>query len=132
MAATFGKPMMVLYGDGLALQKVSLYDTAFQGGYARRATLTYAFADGQLLTVDSIRPTAAAALLGGKDFSLRVDGMHALAGMDAAWMESGKSICVFGKSDQAVYAVTCPSAHEAELSALLKQTTLLQPQMNAQ
>ena len=36
-----------------------LFDTAFHGGYARRMQLTYAFATGETLTVESIRPTAA-------------------------------------------------------------------------
>ena len=132
IAATFGKPILALYGDALPLEKITLYDTAFRGGYARRATLSYAFADGQILSVDSIRPTAAATLLGGSGYSLQLDGIHGLAGLDAARMDSAGSICIFGKSDQAVYAVTCPEAHAGELPALLKQTTLWQAEVQPQ
>lgn len=127
MAASFGKPVLALYG-GLSLQKSSLYDTAFQGGYARRATFQYAFEDGQVLLVESLRPTQAVALLeAGRQAHLSLDSLYALAGIDAVRMDNSQTICVFGQQDGAVYAVTCPRGHSGDLAALLKQTTLLQP-----
>lgn len=129
MAATFGKPILVLYGNMLPLSKINLYDTAFEGGYARRATLSYAFEDGQILKVESIRPTAAAALLKGSGNTLRVDSLYAMAGMDAVRMEAGDALCILAQSDQAVYAITCPASHSADIAALLKQTTLWQPSL---
>ena len=126
LADTFGQPVMALYSD-LTLEHARVYDTAFGGGYARRVTLTYSFADGQLLTVESIRPTAAITLLGG-GYSLDVRSLYALGGLDAARMDDGERICVFGQSDTAAYAVLCPAPHEDDLSGVLRQTTLIAPE----
>ena len=127
LAASFGKPILALYG-GLSLQKCTLYDTAFQGTYARRAVLEYAFEDGQMLLVESLRPAQAVALLeAGRQASLSLYSLYALAGIDAVRMDNPQSICIFGQQEGAVYAVTCPKARSGDLAALLKQTTLLQP-----
>ena len=125
IAETFGQPVMTLYGSGLHMERSRVYDTAFGGGYARRVTLTYAFEDGQTLTVESIRPTAAVTLLGGDGYTLDADSMFYIGGVDAAWMESAERICVFGQTGAAAYAVVCPPSHKADLETLLKQTALV-------
>lgn len=125
LAQTFGQPVMYLYGSGLTMERSRIYDTAFGGGYARRATLSYAFEDGQLLRVESIRPTAAITLLNGSGYSLDSDSLYAIGGVDAAWMENSETICVFGQTDTAAYAVVCPASHRQELETLLKQTALI-------
>ena len=127
LAVNFGKPVLALYGSDLPLQKAMLFDTAFHGGYARRLTLSYAFADGTALTVESVRPTAAVSLLGGSGYSLNMSSLYAMAGMDAVRMDSSEWICVLARGTDAVYAVRCPTSHKDELSALLKQTSLMQP-----
>lgn len=126
LADSFGQPVLSLYG-GLPMQKARIYDTAFGGGYARRVTLTYAFEDGALLTVDSLRPTAAITLLGDGGYRLSAGSLYALAGLDAARMDSDAQTCIFAQSDTAVYAVTCPAQHAGELNELLRQTTLIAP-----
>ena len=126
LANTFGQPVMALYG-GPALERARVYDTAFGGGYARRVTLTYAFDDGTRFTVESIRPTSAITLLGG-GYSLSVRSLYALGGLDAARMDGGGQICIFGESETAAYAVLCPEGHEDDLSGLLRQTTLIAPE----
>ena len=126
LANTFGQPVMALYG-GPALERARVYDTAFGGGYARRVTLTYAFEDGAQLTVESIRPTSAITLL-GSGYSLSVRSLYALGGLDAARMDGGGQICIFGQSDTAAYAVLCPEEHESDLNSLLRQTTLIAPE----
>ena len=127
MAATFGKPLLALYGEPLPLQKVTLYDTAFKGGYARRATLLYETEDGQAIKLESIRPTAAVTLLNHQDSSLYAGNIYSLAGMEAARMDSPNEVCIFAKSDEVVYAVSGPVAYFQEMSALIRQTTLLDP-----
>jgi len=127
LAVNFGKPVLALYNGDLPLQKATLYDTAFRGGYARRLTLVYAFADGTALTVESVRPTAAVTLLGGDDYRLNVDTLYALAGMDAVRMDSDTQICLIASGSEAVYALRCPVAHAADLAALVNQTALMQP-----
>lgn len=127
LAVNFGKPVLALYGSNLTLQKATLFDTAFNGGYARRLQLIYAFADGQTLMVESVRPTAAVALLGSERYSLSMDSLYSLAGMDAVRMESDTLVCMLTRSLDTAYAVVCPKEHEAELGALLKQLSLMQP-----
>lgn len=126
LADAFGQPVLSLYG-GLEMQKARIFDTAFGGGFARRVTLTYAFEDGSLLTVESIRPTAAVTLLDEGGYHLNAGALYTLGGVNAARIENGEQIRIFGQSDTAVYAVTCPAAHEEELTSLLRLTTLIRP-----
>ena len=127
LAVNFGKPVLALYGSNLSIQKATLFDTAFHGGYARRMQLVYAFPDGQTLTVESIRPTAAVALLGGDRYSLSMDSLYSMAGMDAVLMNWEDAVCMIARSLDTAYAVICPEAHRDELAALLKQLSLMQP-----
>lgn len=125
LAATFGKPVLALYG-GAELQKVSLYDTAFQGSFARRACLTYMLEDGQVLTVESLRPTAAASLMtNGERTSLNISNIYSIGGYDAARMDSSQNIYIIASSGEVVYGVCIPASHQDQLAPILKQTTLL-------
>lgn len=126
LADTFGEAVLSI-GQGATLQKARVYDTAFEGEYARRVTLTYAFEDGQTLTAESIRPTAAVTLLKESGYALDAFSLYTLGGLNAARMDNDTQICVFGQSDTAVYAVICPKSHAEELSALLKATVLTLP-----
>lgn len=126
LADTFGQPVMSL-GQGMTMQKARVYDTAFGGEYARRVTLTYAFEDGQLLTVESIRPTAAATLLDENGYRLDASSLYTLGGLNAARMDNDDTSCVFAQSDAAVYAVICPRSHANELEGLLRYTMLVAP-----
>ena len=125
LAANFGKPVLAMSGEGLTLTKATLFDTAFRGGYARRLTLQYAFADGATHTVESIRPTAAVELLKGS-YTLNVDKLYTLAGMDAVRMDSDTEITLVARGTAAVYVVLCPAAHAADLTAVTKLASLQQ------
>ena len=124
-AVSFGKPIMELRCGLLPLLKASLYDTAYQGGYARRLTLTYQFTDGQVMTVDSIRPPGAVALLTDAAYSIRVDTLYTMGGMDAVRMDSGDYIRLAAKSNDAAYVVHIPVAHVDQLADLLRYTGLI-------
>lgn len=126
LADTFGQPVLSLY-SGLKMQKARIFDTAFSGGFARRVTLSYAFEDGSLFTLESIHPAAAVTLLDKSGYRLNAGSLYTLGGVSAARIENGEQIRIFGQSDTAVYAVTCPAAHEEELTALLRQTVLVRP-----
>ena len=126
LAETFGYPVLAL-DQGVEMEKARIYDTAFEGGYARRVTLTYAMEDGTLFTVESIRPTMAATLLKQDGYSLDATALYALAGFNAARMENDLNICVFAQSEAAVYAVVCPKTHEEELASVLRQSMLVEP-----
>lgn len=127
LADTFDQPVLALFGSELAMQKSRIYDTAFQGGYARRVTITYAFADGTPLLLESIRPTAAIALLGSPDYRLKGGTLYTLGGINAARMDSKTQICIFGQGDGAAYALTCSQAHAEEITTLLRQVGLTPP-----
>lgn len=125
LAELFGRPVLCLYGSALSMQRSRVYDTAFQGEYARRVTLTYAFDDGETLTVESVRPIAAAALWKEEGYRLDGETLYYIGGMDAALMANDRQICVFGQTDSAAYAVRCPVQRREELETLLKQTALI-------
>ncbi len=124
-AVSFGKPAMELRGGVLPLLKASLYDTAYHGGYARRLTLTYQFPDGQVLTVDSIRPAGAVALLEDPGYAIRVDILYTMGGLDAVRMDSANYIRLAAQGTEAAYVVHIPVAHEDQLLDLLRYTGLL-------
>lgn len=127
LADSFNQAVLSLNG-ALPMRKARIYDTAFEGGYARRVTLTYAFEDGTLLTAESLRPTAAVTLLKTGDGTLDGSSLYTLGGLNAARMDSADTLCVFAQSDVAVYAILCPASHAQELNTLLRYTTLTPPE----
>lgn len=126
LADTFRQPVLSI-GSGVVLQKARIYDTALDGGYARRVTLTYAFEDGGQLLVESMRPTSAVSLLKQDGYTLDATALYTLGGLNAARMDNARQTCVFGQSDTAVYAVICPASHAEELANLLRFSTLTAP-----
>lgn len=126
LADTFGYPVLSIH-QGVQMRKSRIFDTAFEGGYARCVTITYAFEDGTQLTVESIRPTAAVTLIDQAGYTLDATALYALGGLNAARMENDVNICVFAQSDTAVYAITCPQTHREEFDSLLRQTLLVEP-----
>lgn len=126
LADSFGQPVMALQQQ-LSMYKSRIYDTAFDGGYARCVTITYTFEDGQNLLVESMRPTSAVALLEREGYRLDASALYTMGGLNAARMQNDTQICVFAQSDTAIYAVTCPVSHAEELANLLRYTTLVAP-----
>lgn len=126
LAHTFGESVLSFY-SGLDMRKARVYDTAFSGGYARRATLTYAFEDGTLVTAESLRPTSAVTLLDMPGASLDATALYTLGGINAARMDTKDQVCIFAQTDTAVYAVLCPASHASQLEALLSKTALTAP-----
>lgn len=124
-AVSFGKAVMELRGNVLPLEKASLYDTAYRGGYARRLTLTYQFPDGQVVTVDSIRPPGAISLLTDSGYSIRLDALYTVGGMDAVRMDSDSYIRLAAQGEDAVYVIHYPVAHEDQLTDLLRYAGLI-------
>lgn len=127
LADSFNQAVLSL-NQALPMRKARIYDTAFEGGYARRVTLTYAFEDGTLLTAESLRPTAAVTLLKTEGGTLDGSSLYTLGGLNAARMDSADTVCVFAQSDVAVYAILCPASHAQELNTLLRYTMLTPPQ----
>lgn len=130
LADTFGHPVLSL-GQSLKMQKARIYDTAFEGGYARRVTLTYTTEDGSPVTVESLRPTSAVTLLKDSGYTLDASHLYTLGGLNAARMDNEETTCIFAQSDTAVYAVICPSVHAEEMTGLLRYTMLVAPQSDS-
>lgn len=126
LAESFGQPVLTLH-QMLTMHKARIYDTAFEGEYARRVAITYTFEDGQSLLVESLRPTSAVTLIKQDGYTLDASALYSMAGLNAARMQNDASICVFAQSDTAVYAVTCPASHAEDLETLLRYTTLVAP-----
>ncbi|MBN1777954.1 MAG: hypothetical protein JW811_07510, partial [Clostridiales bacterium] len=103
----------------------SLYDTAYRGGYARRLTLTYQFPDGQIMTIDSIRPPGAVALLEDSGYVIRVDTLYTMGGMDAVRMDSGDYVRLAAEGPEAAYVVHFPIVHQDQLTDYLRYTGLI-------
>ena len=127
MADAFGQPVLSM-GQALAMQKARIYDTAFENGYARRVTLTYAFEDGTALTAESIRPTSAVTLLKEGGYRLDASSLYTLGGLNAARMDNETTCCVFAQSETAVYAVICPRDKAQDLTGILRYTLLTAPE----
>lgn len=126
LAEAFGQPVLML-NQMLTMYKSRIYDTAFEGEYARCVAVTYQFDDGQTLQVQSLRPTSAVTLLKQEGYKLDASALYTMAGLNAARMENENSVCVFAQNDTAVYAVTCPASRAEELATLLRYTTLVAP-----
>lgn len=126
LADSFGQPVLAL-NQALSMYKSRIYDTAFEGEYARCVTITYTFEDGQTLLAESMRPTSAVTLLKREGYTLDASALYTMGGLNAARMENDQQICVFAQSDTAVYAITCPASHAEELTNLLRYTTLVAP-----
>ena len=126
LAEAFGEPVLAL-NQALSMYKSRIYDTAFEGEYARCVTITYTFEDGQTLLAESLRPTSAVTLLKKDGYTLDASALYSMAGLNAARMQNDTTVCVFAQSDTAVYAITCPASHAEDLETLLRYTTLIAP-----
>ena len=126
IAESFGQPVLTL-NRALPMYKSRIYDTAFEGEYARCVTITYTLEDGQTLLAESLRPTSAVTLLKKDGYTLDASALYTMAGLNAARMQNDSTVCVFAQSDTAVYAITCPASHAEELETLLRYTTLVAP-----
>ena len=124
-AVSFGKDAMEFRNNVLPLQKAALYDTAYHGGYARRLTLTYQFPDGQIATVDSIRPAGAITLLTDPAYAIRVDTLYSMGGLDAVRMDSETYIRVAAQSEAAAYVIHYPVSHADQFTDYLRYAGLI-------
>ncbi len=124
---TFGGEMLTLSAQGLALAKTRVYDTSFQGGYARRVEMTYTYTNGETITAVSIRPQSAVELIKEGSYSLTISSLYELGNLTAARMDSDDFVCVFANADTAAIALFVPSSLSGEVSTLLSQTKLYYP-----
>lgn len=108
LIADFPAPLMYpAYAEDLTFTGGVLKDTAYEGGVARIATLTYLMEDGSALSVVSIYPARALELMGRGDYRKASAG-PTLAGIPSARMENDDTIRLHAQGDEALYVLTLP------------------------
>lgn len=118
--------MCALSGSGLTLTAGVSYDVAFESGFGRIVSLTYANAMGQQMTVETIYPARALSLMGRGDYHLSGTAGQSLAGMRSVRMENGTSIRLHAQAEEAIYVVTMPKLDSSELIALTRSLQLFE------
>ena len=108
LSADFPAPLMYpAYAEDLTFAGGVLKDTAYEGGVARIATLTYRTEDGSELSAVSIYPARALDLMGRGDYRNASAG-PSLAGIPSARMENDDTIRLHAQGDEALYVLTLP------------------------
>lgn len=109
LAAAFPAPILrPSSSHALVLIEGLCRDTAFENGVARIVTLTYQTEDQSLLTISSIYPARAYALLQKEGYSFSTQARHRLAGISAVRMESSSAIRLHAQGAEALYAFAAP------------------------
>lgn len=125
LMAVFPAPVMrAVSGSGLTLRSGTSYNAAFESGFGRILTLTYANAAGQEMTVTSIYPARALSLMGREDYHLSGAAGQTLAGLKSVRMENASTIRLHAQGEEAVYAVTVPTMESADLIAFTRSLQL--------
>lgn len=117
--------MSFVTGAGPALASGTSGDTAFEDGFARVVTLTYALEDGGQVVVRSIYPARALTLVGRKGYVLNSASSVSLAGLNAVRMEGQGTVRFHAQSADALYELTVPAMSGEELSELTKALQLV-------
>ena len=123
-------PVPVLYaqsGGALTLRAGVSQDAAYEGGFARVATLTYgAELNGQAveITVQSIYPARALSLIPKGSYTIAAVAGQSVAGLSTVRMENDSAIRLHAQSADALYAVTLPKVSAQELGTLLRPLQL--------
>lgn len=108
LSADFPAPLMYpAYAEDLTFAGGVLKDTAYEGGVARIATLSYLTEDGAVLSIVSIYPARALDLMGRGDYRSATIG-PLLAGIPSARMENDDTVRLHAQGDEALYVLTLP------------------------
>ena len=128
LAASCPVPMLALMsGTPWRFVSGTAADTAFEGGLARVCTLRYTAAEGQDLTLETVCPARALALLGREGWTLTGQG-PALVGVPSVRMEREGLIRLHAQGETALYAVTLPDLGQEMTEDLLRCLTLVEPE----
>lgn len=101
-------------------------DIAFEDGLGRTVTLTYRTAEGASVTVTSIYPARALALIEKGDYTISGTTGLPLAGLRSVRMENGSTIRMHAQGADALYVVTLPSLSAMALRTLTSTLQLYQ------
>lgn len=112
-----------MYGNALVFVEGTCSDTAFEDGMARIATLTYRTENYDLLTITSIYPARALALMGKGDYTFSGMAGQPLATLRSIRMENNSTIRLHAQGEEALYIFTAPVV---ETDVLRQWTSSLQ------
>lgn len=123
----FPAPVMAAMHSGvLTFQQGVCEDVPFQGGLGRRVTLTYRTAEGAPVTVVSIYPARALALVEKADYTISGTAGLPLAGLRSVRMTNANSVRMHAQGSDALYVVTLPQMSATALRTLTSTLQLYQ------
>lgn len=128
LVAQFPIPVLgLMEGASAELTQGSSYDTAFEQGFARILSLTYATPDGYEIQVQSIYPARAISLLSRSGFHLGSSPLYAFAGLNGVRMDSSSQIRIHAQNSQGAYVVTFPAAAEKASLEVMRDLRMYVP-----
>ena len=109
LSDAFPAPIMCpMYGNALVFVEGTCGDTAFEDGFARVVTLTYRTESFDTLTVTSIYPARALALMGKGDYAFSGTAGQQMANLRSIRMEDSSTIRLHAQDEEALYIFTAP------------------------
>jgi len=127
LLAAFPAPVMAASNTAVAAFESGVcQDVPFEDGLGRMVTLSYRTAEGALLTVTSIYPARATALISKGDYTISSTAGLPLAGLRSVRMEAPGSICMHAQGTEALYVVTLPALSGMALRTLTATLQLYQ------
>ena len=120
----FPAPALTPTTSGWPLIVGTCYDVAFENGMGRILTLTYQASDTIQVTLTSIYPARAIALLEKGDYRISASLGATLAGLRSIRMENAESIRLHAQGEEALYVMITPLLEENSLRSIAGQMTL--------
>ena len=117
LAESFPAPVMHAAQDhALVLVEGECRDVPFENGLGRSVTLTYRTEDFELLTVTSLYPAQALALIPQADYTFTGRLGKTLAGLRSVPMQNATTLRMHAQGTEALYVFTCPRAADEVLT----------------
>ena len=120
----FPAPALTPTTSGWPLVVGTCYDVAFENGMGRILTLTYQASDTIQVTLTSIYPARAIALLEKDDYRISASLGATLGGLRSIRMENAESIRLHAQGEEALYVMITPLLEENSLRSIAGQMTL--------
>ena len=120
----FPAPALTPTTSGWPLVVGTCYDVAFENGMGRILTLTYQASDTIQVTLTSLYPARAIALLEKGDYRISASLGATLAGLRSIRMENAESIRLHAQGEEALYVMITPLLEENSLRSIAGQMTL--------
>lgn len=123
----FPAPVMAaMNSTALTFQQGLCEDVPFEGGLGRQVTLTYRTAEGASVTVTSLYPARALALIEKADYAISGTTGLPLAGLRSVRMENASAVRMHAQGADALYVVTLPALSASALRTLTSTLQLYQ------